>query len=241
MRIALIADIHGNLAALDAVLHDLEAARPDRIVCLGDVAATGPQPRETLERLRALQCPVVMGNTDAWLLDPVATAADEDARKVAEIDHWCAQQLTHADRAYLHTFQPTIVLPLADGRQVVCYHGSPRSYDDVIAATTPEDELEPMFAGWKATVLAGGHWHFQLLRRYRESIVLNPGSIGLAYDLRMGGGVRVPPHADYALVTDADNHVGIEFRRVPYDRAATVRAMFDRGMPHAAWWSRDWD
>ena len=70
MRIAIIANIHANRVALDAVLADIEALRPEQIVCLGDVAATGPQPRQAVERLRALGCPVVMGNADAWLLDP---------------------------------------------------------------------------------------------------------------------------------------------------------------------------
>jgi predicted phosphodiesterase len=67
MRTALIADIHANLVSFDAVLADIDRARMDQIVCLGDVAATGPQPRETLARLRRLGCPVVLGNADAWL------------------------------------------------------------------------------------------------------------------------------------------------------------------------------
>jgi predicted phosphodiesterase len=54
MTIALIADIHGNLTALEAVLEALAHEHPDQIVCLGDVAATGPQPREVLDRLRTL-------------------------------------------------------------------------------------------------------------------------------------------------------------------------------------------
>jgi predicted phosphodiesterase len=64
MRIALIADIHGNVVALDEVLAELEEKAVDQIVCLGDVAAGGPRPVETLERLRELDCPVVMGNAD---------------------------------------------------------------------------------------------------------------------------------------------------------------------------------
>lgn len=59
MRIALIADLHGNLAALDAVLADLQAAHVDQAVCLGDVAAIGPQPREVTARMREYGCPVV--------------------------------------------------------------------------------------------------------------------------------------------------------------------------------------
>lgn len=70
MRIALIADIHGNVVALDEVLAELEKKAVDQIVCLGDVAAGGPRPAQTLERLRELDCPVVMGNADQWLLTP---------------------------------------------------------------------------------------------------------------------------------------------------------------------------
>ena len=70
MRLGLISDIHGNLLALDAVLDELNESRIDRLVCLGDVAA-GPEPRETVERLRELGCPVVRGNWDTWVLDGV--------------------------------------------------------------------------------------------------------------------------------------------------------------------------
>ena len=69
MRLAVISDIHGNCFALDAVLADLRAdLEPvDATVCLGDAIQGGPQPAETVARLRELGCPVVMGNADAWL------------------------------------------------------------------------------------------------------------------------------------------------------------------------------
>ncbi len=76
MRIGIIADVHANLAALDAVLAALAAEPADRIVCLGDVAV-GPQPREVVARLRELNGPIVMGNADAWLLTGVTTNPNE--------------------------------------------------------------------------------------------------------------------------------------------------------------------
>ena len=242
MRIGIFADVHGNLAALDAVLAALAAEGIDRLVCLGDVAAVGPQPREVVARLRQLDCPIVLGNADAWLLDPPApgTGRDEDAARIEAIDRWCAEQLRPPDLAFLRTFRPTVEVPLGDGADLLCYHGSPRSYDDVITATTPDEELAPMLAGHRATVMAGGHWHFQLLRRYEGAILLNPGSVGLAYDLLPGGEARVPPRAEYALLSSQGAALAIELRRLPYDRDATVRAMFERGMPHAAWWSESW-
>lgn len=241
MRVALIADIHGNLAALDAVLADLAREHPDQIVCLGDVAATGPQPREVLARVRALGGPVVQGNTDAFLLDPRSSPdADGETLRFDEIDRWCAGQLTPDDLAYLRTFRPTVEIPLGEGTTLLCYHGSPRSYNDKISATTPEAELAPLLAGARATIMAGGHWHFQMLRRYGDAILLNPGSVGLAYDVLPDGAMRVPPRAEYALITAEDGRRGIDLRRVPYDREATLREIFARGLPYAEWWTSDW-
>ena len=73
MRFGLISDIHGNLQALDLVLAELGKTPVDALVCLGDVASLGPQPRQVLARLRQLQIPVVMGNHDNYLLNPQLT------------------------------------------------------------------------------------------------------------------------------------------------------------------------
>ena len=243
MKIALIADIHGNLAAFDAVLAEIERAAPDQIVCLGDVAATGPQPHEVLVRLHELACPVVLGNADAVLIDLPTDAPDGDeaTRKILEIDHWCAAQLDGADRAFIASFQPTVEIALGGAGRLLCCHGSPRSFNDVIVATTPDEELAPMLAGADAAIVAGGHTHIRMLRAWRGSEIVNPGSVGLAYQFFPDGTVRVPPWAElaFAMVADAGT-ISVDFRRVPYDQRATVRAMRERGMPHASWWSADW-
>ncbi len=70
MRIALISDIHANEVALGAVLDDIERTGVDRVVCLGDVATLGPRPESVLDRIRQMDCPCIMGNHDAFLLDP---------------------------------------------------------------------------------------------------------------------------------------------------------------------------
>lgn len=70
MRLALISDIHGNKVALEAVLKTISTRHITQVVCLGDVASTGPQPCEVIKRLREVGCPIVMGNMDAWLLQP---------------------------------------------------------------------------------------------------------------------------------------------------------------------------
>lgn len=243
MRVALVADIHGNLVAFDAVLDDIAGERVDRVVCLGDVAAFGPQPAEVVARLREVGCPVVMGNADAELLAPRAAPADELFRRLWEIDAWTIARLTDADRAFIGTFQPTIPVALDGGITLLCYHGSPQSFDDQIRATTGDDELARFFAGFSAQLFAGGHTHLQMLRRYRDALVLNPGSVGLAYDRVPGPDtvVRNPPWGEYALLTVAGGRLGVDLRRVPFDVAALRRAAHDNGMPHADWWCAEWD
>ena len=99
MRLAVISDIHGNLVALEAVLAAITARDIEIIICLGDVAATGPQPQQVIERLRAIGCPVVMGNTDAWLLEPkLEETTDPFAQRIQDIELWGAQQLSTADK-----------------------------------------------------------------------------------------------------------------------------------------------
>jgi predicted phosphodiesterase len=245
MRIALIADIHGNLPALEAVLAEIAAEPIDRIVCLGDVASLGPQPREVLARLRALGCPVVMGNTDAEVLDPAAPhdAPDEDARRIREINAWTAGLLSEEDKAYLRSFQPTVAVDLGDGATLLCYHGSPRSFNDRLMPDTPHDTLDAWFADHPAAALyAGGHTHNQMLVRHGKALVLNPGSVGLPFDtVPPGAGTRNPAWAEYAVVESDGGQVRVEFRRTPFDVAALLRAARESGMPHADWWSADWD
>lgn len=77
MRIAIISDVHGNDVALQATLADIARAQPDQTICLGDVAASGPQPRAVITRLRSLRIPVVMGNADEWLLNPRPFESDD--------------------------------------------------------------------------------------------------------------------------------------------------------------------
>lgn len=242
-RVALLADIHGNAVALGAVLRDLERQRIDQVVCLGDVFATGPQPRAALAALRRLGCPVVMGNADVWLLDPAPAAGDDDGRRWLAIDAWCLGQLGADDLAFVRTFRPTVELALGDGQTVLCFHGSPRSNRESLRAAAPEAELARALGGAEATVLAGGHTHEPLLRRVGRSLLVNPGSIGLPFERPTAGANDVgrnPPWGEYAIVAIDAGHLEVGFRRVPLDVDAVIAAALDSGMPEAAWWAEGW-
>ncbi len=240
--IALIADIHGNLPGLEAVLRDIEQTGTERIVCLGDVANFGPQLREALAGVKALGCPVVMGNTDASLLEPRQReeVTGDDAQLIFDIESWCAEQMTEEDAAFVRTFEPTLNVDV-DGTSLLCFHGSPKSFDDVIIATTPEETLDDLFAGEHAQVMAGGHTHTQLLRRYKEGFLVNPGSVGLPFAYFRGAEGAVNPHwAEYALLDAVQGQPSLTFRRVPYDVTPLLQAARESGMPHAETWLEGW-
>jgi len=243
VKLAVLSDIHGNLSALEAALADAEAQGAEGFVCLGDVASFGPQPRETLRRAQALGCPVVMGNTDASLLNPrtLESVADPDENTLIflDIERWSAEQLDKEDLAFVGTFEPTVRLELGS-LGLLCFHGSPKSYNDAIVATTPDEQLGEFFEGERATVMLGGHTHAQLLRRYGESVFVNPGSVGLPYEILPNGEARNPPWAEYALLEETGGQPSVTFQRVPYDMTPVLEAARRSGMPHAAWWSADW-
>ena len=239
MRVGLISDIHGNRLALDAVLAEIERAGVDQIVCLGDVAV-GPQPTEALAGVRELGCPVVMGNWDACFLEGMPDATDEVSLKLVETAEWWAQFLSDEDREFMRSFQPMLELDLG-GQDALLFHGSPRSYDDWIFSTTPDQELRGMLGDHSEPVLVGGHTHLQLVRRFEKSILVNPGSVGLPFVEWWPRPVRIAPWAEYGIISSLDGRLEVELRRTTFDVEAFLRQSRASGMPHADWWAECWE
>ena len=131
-------------------------------------------------------------------------------------------------------------MPLGRGRDLLCYHGSPRSNREEIRASTPDAELAERLGPQRALVMAGGHTHEQFFRRLDQTIVINPGSVGLPYETLPAGGARNPPWAEYAVLTVEDGRLDVDLRRVPVDQVAIRQALLDSGMPRAEWWAADW-
>jgi predicted phosphodiesterase len=223
MKLAILSDVHGNCLALDTVLADLRCEGISQLVCLGDMIQSGPQPAETVARLRALACPVVMGNSDAWLLSGVETDAEqiteERRQKLNVVREWSLAQLSEADKAFIAAFQPTIEISLGQGRNLLCFHGSPTSFDQFLLPSTPEDEFQEMLKPYADNILSGGHMHLQFTRRLRDSqnFFFNPGSVGVAYNHEQSGAGLFDPWAEYAILNVEGMQVSLEFRRVPLD------------------------
>jgi predicted phosphodiesterase/2-polyprenyl-3-methyl-5-hydroxy-6-metoxy-1,4-benzoquinol methylase len=238
MRVAILSDIHGNRLALDAVLADLEHEQIDQMVCLGDAIQGGPQPVEVVDKLRELACPVVMGNADDWLLTGIETDADritEERRiQLNAVRDWMLTKLSEDDLAYIRSFQPTIRLALSDTLSLLCYHGSPKSYDDIILPQTPEDEVRGYLNPDQQTIYTGGHTHIQFIRHFGKIFHFNPGSIGFAYRHdQPDGEFRADAWAEYAILSLNDGKLSLEFRRVDYDAEQLIEIYRASGRPYA--------
>jgi predicted phosphodiesterase len=239
MRIGLFGDIHGNLVALDAVLAALRHERLDHLVCLGDVATTGPQPHETVARLRELGCVVVRGNWDDWMLEIRDGRRSPDGCR--PMDLWCGAQLTAADLRFLDTFLPTYELPLPNGTALVCYHGAPRDYNQYLSYVTPDEELDRVLEGRRTGIMAGGHTHMAMLRRHRQALVLNPGSVSENWNFSRWPQQRLfNPHAEYAVVDCDAGQVRVTFQQVAIDVEAVIAAAYACGMPAPEPWVASW-
>lgn len=235
MRLAVFSDIHGNAVALDAMLEDLAQRPADAMVCLGDAIQGGPEPARTVERLRALACPIVMGNADAWLLSGVETSGNppppERQRILDAVREWSLTKLDASQRAFIAGFAPTVTVPLGNGRSLLGYHGSPASFDEILLPDTPREVFERALAPHVRHLLAGGHVHLPYVRRLGDSFHFNPGSVGMAYE--QGQTAHVDAWAEYAILSAEGDRYGLEFRRVPYPVETLARAYRGSGRPYA--------
>jgi predicted phosphodiesterase len=215
MHVLALYDIHGNVDALEAVLGDPRAARPDVVVVGGD-AVPGPFARATLERLDALGAPVrwIRGNGERELgeaLDGPEPADDDMAARTAALT---AAELGEPRSRALGELPLTIEL---DG--VVYCHATPRRDDELVTRLSPPERWAGALSGVDAALVVAGHTHQQDDRVVGAVHFVNAGSVGLPYE---GDG-----EARWLWVAD-----GVpELRRTAYDAAGAGRRMLAAGWP----------
>jgi predicted phosphodiesterase len=191
-RLAALYDVHGNLPALEAVL----AEAGDALLVFGGDMAAGPLPAETLDRIMELDAHVIRGNADRELLsDPLPAGG--------LIDEWVGAQLEDRHREFIASLPEQVEVEVDGLGRVLFCHGSPRSDEEMILKTTPDEWLREMLDGLEADVVVCGHTHMQFDRRVDRWRVVNAGSVGLAYGA---------PGAHWLLLGPDVKH-----RRTPYD------------------------
>lgn len=225
MKLAVIADIHGNRLALEAVLADIDRRGLTRTVNLGDVASGPLWPRETVELIRARGIPTLRGNHDRWIGEGGEGQSDRFAR----------DQLDAGQIAWLWTLPPT----LEPDRGVLAFHARPDDDNAYLLEDVATGRLVPATAAGvaerlgptAATLLLCAHSHLAGMVLLDDGrLVLNPGSVGCpAY-----ADPTPPPHvseagspfARYAVLDiEAGRMVGCEMIALSYDHdAAAARA-----------------
>src|SRR5262249_5839603 len=241
VRVALVSDIHGNGVALRALLADLDAAEVDEVVCLGDVGQGGPAPVAAIDAVRERRWKTVMGNSDAFLLDPHASDEPVTERHL-QMREWSCAQLGSDRLDFIASFSPTVEVALSDSLELLAFHGSPRSFDEVVLPTLDLADHQALVADHDANVFAGGHIHLQWLRRLGARTWLCPGSVGLSYDHDQSeDDLRFDPWAAYALLTLHGEATEISFRRVPFDYREVISEIDGSGMTDADYSRWRWD
>lgn len=241
MRVGLISDVHGNLVALDAVLAELESQGVDLTVCLGDVGTLGARPARVIDRLREADCVCVMGNHDAYLLDESSLSANSTIPGwMREQIHWCADRLSAEALDFLRSFESEVEVSLGSSHNLLCVHGSPRSYEEMILSTTPPGELEVMLEGLRPGILATGHSHLQMVRRHKGILIVNPGSVGEPLQEMPFAEPKILPWAEYAVVQVEHGTLSIDLRRIPVDVGEVLKQFELCDMPNANHWVELW-
>ena len=217
-RIAAIADIHGNLPALDAVLAQIEREEPDQIVVCGDVAS-GPMPAETIDVLRKLKnARFVRGNADRGLVDGFDGKPPENMP--GPYVDWCSKQLTRAQRDFLASFEPTVQID-----RILFCHAVPANDTDVLFVETGDERVRELMHGVDADLVVCGHTHMQFDRTVDGLRIVNPGSVGMTYG---------EPGAYWAMVSP-----DVEMRRTAYDVDAAANRIRAKDWPGADEFVRD--
>jgi len=234
MRIVLIADIHGNLPALEAVLVDARTLSPDVLVVAGDMV-NGPQPQAVLDLLLAEDALMLRGNHENYTLDLARDAKRNGRSKQWQAMRWSFRRLREGTLDLLRDLPEQRVIAGNGTAPVRVVHGSPASdretlipdRDPAVADTfrragllawdADPKPLSRALAGVRQPVMVCAHSHLQWQQQEDGCLVVNPGSAGMTTD--------GDPRASYALL---DWHAGnaewrVEHRRVAYDLASLRR------------------
>jgi predicted phosphodiesterase len=206
VRVAALYDVHGNLPALEAVLAETSDAD---VVLFGGDLASGPLPRETIERVRELpNAEFVLGNADV-LSSPVPPQWEEARR-------WVERQLDDEQIAWLAN------LPFSWSADETLYvHANPVDVDEIVTERTPVDRVRELLGDVDERRLVTGHIHIQYEREIDGTRWIGAGSVGMPYADRPGA---------YWVIVTPD---GIDFRRTDYDLDRAAAAIRASGYPGA--------
>lgn len=221
MRIAIVSDIHGNFAALQAVVRDLDRQSIDEVLVGGDLAEGGRQPAEVLDFLTARRWPTVLGNADQFLLRFLDRTVPPDDPFI-EVGQWTVERLRPAHFAYLQGLPRMIRRHGQAGDRFALVHATPWSLIDLVLPDAPDETARRMFSSADADTVGYGHIHSAYQRRVAGGFLFSAGAV-------IGSNDQDPRPA-YSILTLAPQ-ISVEVRRVAYDVDAEIAALHHIGFP----------
>jgi hypothetical protein len=220
MRIALLADIHGNLPAFEAALQHASAQKPDQLVLAGDIINGAPDSKACWELALSLDCPILRGNHERYAAHYDTPAASPLwSTEIFAPLHWTLAQLTEQDRHDMDRLPLTLRLP--DAPDLLIVHASQRSDADSIRPHTPAAALVEMFPSAAERWLVRAHNHYAQVRLWEDRFVITAGSTGLPLD--------GTPTAQYLLIDQTPTGWRFLHQSVPYDLDCTLQRFHASG------------
>jgi putative phosphoesterase len=223
MRLAVIADIHGSLPSLEAVLREIHALSVDGLLVTGDMTC-GPNSVETLRVLQAEGARMVLGNNESYLLRFDSGLAPDwwHTSQQWAFTRWSYKSMDRPSLDLLHSLPEQLVIDLPGTAPSRMVHGSLRSNNEHLDPGYRPEPLREAFAGSTEAVLACGHTHIPWQERTDGRLAFNPGAVFFPGNGDLG--------AQYAILTWTPAGWQVEHHSVAYDHAGVRKAYVESGL-----------
>jgi putative phosphoesterase len=226
-RVAVITDVHGNLAALQAALARIDELGVDAIYCGGDLVGYGPHPNEVCALIAERGIPTIHGNYDYAiardLTDCGCAYVTPHDREIGQLSvDWTLAHTDQSSKDFMRALPFDLRFDVGD-TSVHLVHGSPRKLNEYLFEDKPARLYERLAAAEEADVLVFGHTHKPWVREHGGVLFVNCGSVGKPKD--------GDPRAAFAVLEAAPHGVTVTIERVAYDAAAVAREVRTAGLP----------
>lgn len=224
MKIAVISDLHGNMQALESVIEDIKEQNCEKVLCLGDLAMAGPQPRMAIDFIKEqTDWEVIQGNTDKLIGDFCPEYMEDVKSKYPIMANALAEEILYLEderKEYLRTLPANKTLTI-EGVKILMVHGSPRRNNEDIMPDMPISKIEEMCKDTDADLIFCGHTHIPCgYQTNKKQTIVNVGSVGRP--------MTEDAKACYVIANIENGGFSIEHRFLDYDREVAAELLMQR-------------
>jgi putative phosphoesterase len=226
-RVAVITDIHGNLAALESTLEWIDAAGVERIFCGGDLVGYGAHPNEVCALIEQREIPAIYGNYDYAIARDLedcgcAYVSDHDRELGQRSVAWTLEHTDQPAKDYMRELPFDLRFDVG-GIPVHLVHGSPRKVNEYLFEDKPASLYERLASAETDRALVFGHTHKPWMHEFGGVLFVNCGSVGKPKD--------GDPRAGFALLEESGGALHVTIQRVEYDARQAARDVAAAGLP----------